>query len=259
MFARFIFVLLFAAGALRGQARMPATLLVMTYNIHHGEGLDRKLDLERIAKLITDANADLVGMQEVDRGVQRTSKRDLPAELAKLTGMRVVFERNISYQGGEYGNAVLTKFPVRHVRNTHYTMLRPGEQRGLLQVRLDVRGRDVLFMTTHLDYRPDESERLLNADELKTIVAAAGDMPVILCGDFNAVPASRPIEKIKAFLTDAWEVVGHGGGFTIPAAKPAKRIDYIFVSAATVQPVKIEVLKSIASDHLPVVAELRLK
>jgi len=231
----------------------------MSYNIHHGEGLDQRVDLERIVKLILEARADVVGLQEVDRGCTRTQRRDLPAELARLTGLQVVFEKNIPYQGGEYGNAVLTKFPIKHSKNTHYQMLRPGEQRGVLQLVLDVRGREVLFMNTHIDYRPDDSERVMNADELKAIVATAGAMPVILVGDFNSVPGSRTHEKMKAFLADTWELVGQGPGLTLPVLKPTKRIDYVFISAPRIQPLKMEVLHSAASDHLPVVAELRLK
>lgn len=240
-------------------AQADSVIRVMSYNIHHGEGIDRKLDLERIAKLILDAKADVVGLQEVDRGVERTNRRDLPAELSRLTGMEVIFSRNITYQGGEYGNAVLTRFPVKRWHNTHYRMLRPGEQRGLLQLVLEIGGREVVFMNTHIDYRPDDSERVLNADEIKAAVAAAGSRPVILVGDFNTLPGTPTHEKIKRFLTDTWEVVGVGPGLTIPVTKPSKRIDYIFVSRETVEPVKMEVLHSIASDHLPVVAELRLR
>ena len=255
---RFAFLLgsLLAAPFLAAE---PVILRVMSYNIHHGEGLDQRLDLERIAKVITDARADIVGLQEVDRGCERTQKRDLPAELAQLTGMRAVFEKNIPYQGGEYGNAVLTKFPVKRSKNTHYQMLRPGEQRGVLQLVLDVHGREVLFMNTHIDYRPDDAERVMNADELKQIVAAAGSLPVILVGDFNTLPASRTHERVKAFLTDSWEVVGKGDGFTCPVRTPAKRIDYIWISKATVGPLKMEVLRTEASDHLPIIAELTLK
>ncbi len=238
---------------------MPATLRVMSYNIHHGEGLDQKLDLERIAALIRDANVDVVGLQEVDRGVERTAKRDLPAELAKLTGMTVHFENNFPFQGGEYGNAVLSRFPAKRVTNTRYKMLHVGEQRGVLQVVLDVKGRDVLFLNTHLDYKPNEPERDLNVAELKGIVAAAGRMPVILMGDFNAFPSSRPIVAITAFLSDTWTLVGQGDGFTIPVKKPTKRIDYIFITPETITPVAMKVLHSEASDHLPVFAELRLR
>ncbi len=247
------------AGALAAVAGTPVTLRVMSYNIHHGEGLDQKLDLDRIAKLITDQRADIVGLQEVDRGCERTQKRDLPAELARLTGLTVHFEKNIPYQGGEYGNAVLTRFPIKHARNTHYQMLRPGEQRGVLQLVLDVQGRDVLFLNTHIDYRPDDSERVLNVDELKAITAAAGGMPVIMVGDFNATPESRTIARIKAFMTDAWDRVGQGDGFTIPVRTPRKRIDYIWITAASIEPRSIEVLPSEASDHLPLIAELKLK
>lgn len=240
-------------------APSPEVLRVMSYNIHHGEGLDKKVDLERIAKLILDQKADLVGLQEVDRGCERTQKRDLPAELAKLTGMHVHFEKNIPYQGGEYGNAVLTRFPIKRAKNTHYKMLREGEQRGVLQLVLDVNGREVLFLNTHIDYRPDDAERVLNVGELKGIVAAAGQTPVIMVGDFNATPESRTITNVKAFMTDSWTVVGQGEGFTIPVRKPTKRIDYIWITPASIEPRTMEVLHTEASDHLPVIAELRLK
>src|SRR5690606_31253642 len=133
-----------------------------------------------------------------------TGRRDLPAELAQLTGLQVHFGKNIDYQGGEYGNAVLTRFPITSAQNTHFRMLRAGEQRGVLQLVLDVQGREVLFLNTHLDYARDDAERLSNAEELRRIVADAGARPVILCGDFNATPGSRPIEKIAGFLADAW-------------------------------------------------------
>lgn len=248
-----------AAAAFAAAQPAPATLRVMSYNIHHGEGLDKKIDLARIARVILDAQVDVAGLQEVDRGVERTQRRDLPAELAQLTGMRVAFENNYPYQGGEYGNAILTRLPLKRVKNTHYKMLRPGEQRGVLQVVLDLHGRDVLFLDTHIDYRPDETERLMNVEELKAIVAAAGATPVILVGDFNATPESRTIGNLRAFLGDTWAAVGTGPGFSIPVRKPAKRIDYIWITPASIEPLRMEVLHSEASDHLPVVAALRLK
>ncbi|WP_414660080.1 endonuclease/exonuclease/phosphatase family protein [Horticoccus sp. 23ND18S-11] len=253
------FLLLFTVLVSVGLAQTPASFRVLCYNIHHGEGLDGKLDLERIAKLITDAKADIVALQEVDRGVERTQKRDLPAELAKLTGLTVHFEKNIAHQGGEYGNAVLTRFPIKRARNTHLRMVGPGEQRGVLQLVLDVNGRDVLFMNTHLDARRDPVERERSAGELKEIVAAAGRMPVILCGDFNAAPDSAAVGKIREVLTDTWKAVGQGDGFTIPVRKPTKRIDYVWITPDSITPVSMAVLSSEASDHLPIVAELKLR
>jgi endonuclease/exonuclease/phosphatase family metal-dependent hydrolase len=257
--ARLILLAAALGLALGAHAADERTLRVMTYNIHHGEGIDQKFDLERIARLIRDARADIVGLQEVDRGCERTQKRDLAGELAQLTGMKAHFEKNIDYQGGEYGNAVLTRFPIKRAMNTHFRRLGEGEQRGVMQLLLDVNGRDVLFMNTHLDHRRDEAERISSAEELKGIVSRAGKVPVILVGDFNAAAASRTHESIKSFLLDSWEIAGKGDGFTIPVAKPSRRIDYIFVSRDSIEPRAMEVLHSLASDHLPLVAELRLK
>ncbi|HWQ91311.1 MAG TPA: endonuclease/exonuclease/phosphatase family protein [Clostridia bacterium] len=233
---------------------------VMSYNIHHAEGVDGKLDLERIAALIKAEKADIVALQEVDKGTQRTARRDFPAEFARLTGMTCVFSNNYAFEGGQYGNAVLTHFPVKHATNTHYKMLRTGEQRGLLQVVLDVHGRELVVMNTHIDHRPDDSERLSNAAEARELFKPYAGKPLIVCGDFNDVPGSRTHQKFAELLLDSWTVAGAGNPFTIPADKPSKRIDYIWISKDTaLQPVKLWVPRSHASDHLPVVGEFRFK
>lgn len=234
------------------------TFRVMTYNIHHGEGLDGKVDLQRIADLIQREGADIVALQEVDKGTERTARRDLGAELAALTGMTCVFSNNFHYQGGEYGNAVLTRFPVKRWTNQHYQMLRPGEQRGILQLVLDLHGREVVFMNTHIDYRGDDAERWSNVGEIEALVKQHGK-PIILCGDFNDVPDSRVCRRLAETFDDTWVRAGEGDGLTIPADKPRKRIDYIWISrGAPFTPVKAWVPRSLASDHLPVVAEFQL-
>lgn len=233
---------------------------VMTYNIHHGEGLDGKVDLERIAELIRKEGADIVALQEVDQGVARTARRDLPAELARLTGFTCVFSNNHAFQGGNYGNAVLSRFPVKRWTNLHYQMLRPDEQRGLLQLELDIHGREVVFMTTHIDYRPDDSERWANVGEIESAAAQYGRKPVILCGDFNATPDSRVCRRLCETFDDTWARIGQGEGNTYPVETPQRRIDYIWVSkAASVVPLKVWVPTTAASDHLPVVAEFGLR
>jgi len=268
------------------------TFRVMTYNIHHAEGLDGKIDLLRIAELIKREGADIVALQEVDKGVERTARRDLPAELAELTGMTCVFSNNYNFQGGEYGNAVLTRFPIKRWTNTHYQKVNETEQRGLLQLTLDVRGREIVFMATHIDHRSDDAARWSNVDEIEALVKGqqptpnpseegskpAGarrqfpssegsgvgpsyaGRPIILCGDFNDTPDSRVCRRINESLDDTWALVGTGDGFTIPAEKPRKRIDYIWISKdKTLAPLKVWVPPSDASDHLPVLAEFRLR
>lgn len=240
-------------------AAAPVTLRVLCYNIHHGEGLDGRLDLERIAQLITGQRADLVALQEVERGTERTGRRDLAAELGRLTGLIPHFVKNIPYQGGEYGLAVLTRFPIKRTAHTLLKKFGDGEQRGVQHVVVDLYGREVLFLNTHLDHRRDPAERDHSAEEIRGIVSAAGPTPIILCGDFNATPESIAIRRIREFLTDAWSVVGKGPGHTVPVRQPTRRIDYIWVSSPGVVPVSMEVLQSDASDHLPLVAELQLR
>src|SRR3989440_7000576 len=85
-------------------------LRVMTYNIQHGAGTDQKLNLPRIAEVINREHPDLVGLQEVDRFVERTGRVDEIAELARETRMEYAFAYNLHYQGGQYGVALLSRF-----------------------------------------------------------------------------------------------------------------------------------------------------
>jgi endonuclease/exonuclease/phosphatase family metal-dependent hydrolase len=252
-----VFIVFIVALALNLHAA--DTFRVMTYNIHHSEGLDNKVDLPRIAALIKREKADIVALQEVDKGVKRTAGRDLPAEFAKLTGMTAVFSNNFHFQGGEYGNCILTRFPVLTRTNLHYQMLYTNEQRGVLQLTLDINGKQIYFMDTHIDFRPGDAERLKNIGELKLIVAAHHNLPIIACGDFNCWPDSRTHAAMAEFMTDAWTLVGKGPGNTIPAEAPKHRIDYAWITPDTIEPVRAWVPNSEASDHLPVVFEFKLK
>lgn len=234
----------------------PTVFRVISFNIHHGEGMDRRVDLERIAAIIRAEGADLIALQEVDRGTARTARRDLTAELAALTGMTGIFSNNFHYQGGEYGNAILSRFPVHYWTNLHYRMLRPGEQRGLLLAELDVQGRRLLFLNTHIDYRPDDSERLANVEEIAAAVAAHPGLPVVLAGDFNDLPGSRVWRRLREQFHDAWELAGEGDGFTYPADSPRRRIDYVwFAPTNALRPRRAWVPETQASDHRPLVVE----
>lgn len=228
----------------------------MSYNIHHGEGVDGRLDIERIAALVRAERADIVALQEVDKGVERTGRRDIPSELASLTGMTCLFSNNYPFQGGEYGNAILTRFPVRRWTNAHLRMLRPGEQRGALQAVVDALGHDLLVVATHIDYRPDDAERLQNVAQFREILGAYGDLPALFAGDFNDTPGSRTHSAMAETFEDVWPRAGEGDGFTIPSRAPTKRIDYIWVrKGSPVRPLKAWVPRTEASDHLPLVAE----
>jgi len=235
------------------------TFRVMTYNIHHGEGIDGKVDLERIAAVIKRENVDIAGLQEVDKGVERTGRRDFPAELAVLTGMSCVFSNNYNFQGGEYGNAILSRFPIKSGTNIHYVKVNETEQRGLLEMTLQVHDREVKFSTTHLDFRADDAARWSNVGEISQLIGGQNvRSPVILCGDFNDRPASRVCHRLSETFHDTWLLVGKGDGFTIPAERPNRRIDYIWnYKGNLLKPVKAWVPVTEGSDHRPLVTEFK--
>lgn len=234
----------------------PEPLRFMTFNIHHGEGVDGRLDLERIARVITDARADIVGLQEVDRGVARTASRDTLKELADLTGLRFAFGKNIDLQGGDYGNALLSRFPIVSEGNRPLEPVGGGEQRGVLQTVLDVFGRRVLVLTTHFDHRRDSAQRPRSAQEMRDMITQWGDGPVVMLGDFNDVPGSAAHETLTAVARDAWDTVGKGEGYTIPVDTPTRRIDWILLRGLT--PREAQVIRTDASDHLPVLVTATL-
>jgi endonuclease/exonuclease/phosphatase family metal-dependent hydrolase len=252
-------VLVLCAATLAVNVHAAETFRVMTYNIHHGEGLDHRVDLPRIAALIKREKADIVALQEVDKGVTRTDRRDLTAELAKLTGFTGVFSNNFHFEGGEYGNAILARFPVLTRTNVHYQMLRPNEQRGVLGVTVDIHGKHLFLMDTHVDFHPPETERLNNVAELKQLADAHHDLPVIICGDFNSTPQTATYKAMSETFNDAWLSVSKDPGFSFPANHPDRRIDYQWVSHGAAVPVKAWVPVTEASDHRPVMVEYRLK
>jgi len=237
----------------------PVVLRVMTYNIHHAEGLDGKVDLQRIANVIRQSNADAVALQEVDKNTKRTGGINMPAELARLTGMNVVFGANLdNYQGGQYGNAILSRFPIESHKNHRLKQVRKGEQRGVLMATLKVNQGQLLFTCTHLDHVQDQAERLFSETQFADIFAGYASLPTIFCGDFNDTPDSELYKRLSKKWTDTWSISGNGNGYTMSSANPKRRIDYIWLSGKKNFKIRwMDVPKTDASDHLPLVTEIR--
>ncbi len=265
-----VLLILFAAGCSSGKiAASGGTLRVMTWNIHHGEGTDKKVDVDRIAKVILREKPDVVALQEIDRGVERSGKIDIITRLADLTDMTYAFGKTIDYQGGEYGNAFLTRFPILEERNRRFRLIQPGEQRGLLQLILDVRGEEVVVANTHLESSSNDSARASSIGELRTTLRGYSPRPVVVCGDFNDEPESRVMTELKKDYADSWATLGRGEGFTFPSDAPKRRIDYVLVlnnskpdsafAAVQLRPLSARVLQSSASDHLPLLVEFELR
>lgn len=233
-------------------------LRILSYNIHHGEGVDKKLDLERIAKVIMSCKPDIVALQELDEKTGRTKQIDQPERLAKLTGMQVVFGANIKFGGGRYGNAVLTRYEITNSSNVKLPNLNSGEQRGLLMVELDRTPFGPLtFLATHFDHRRDGQERLLSARMINEKIKFDESRMYFLAGDFNDVVGSPPLNELEKHWTRSNDTILP----TVPVGKPVRQIDFVFYHpdqriscrATRVLP------EAIASDHRAILAVFRIQ
>lgn len=247
-----------ANASVRLAAEEGPLLRVLSYNIHHGEGVDRKLDLERIAGVINSVEPHIVALQEVDQNTQRTGRVDQPAELARLTGLRLAFGGNLRLEGGQYGNAVLSRFPIRRRQNHLLPSLDGGEQRGVLEVELELPGGQtpLLLYATHLDHRRNDQERLASAKAINALVGQFPARPALLAGDLNDTPESPTLQHFAR----AWTPANQDAQPTIPVARPNRQIDFIlFRPAERWKVVEVRVLdEAIASDHRPILAVLEL-
>ncbi|MCK0189334.1 endonuclease/exonuclease/phosphatase family protein [Arenibacter sp. F20364] len=232
------------------------TLRVMSFNILHGATTKNDFNLDTIAGVINYYQPDLVAMQEVDFRTNRAKNYDLPTELGMRTKMASLFARAMYYDGGEYGEAVLSKFSFIGSENIGLPHLPDSEPRAALATRIKTKnGNTIQFVGTHLDHLKDETDRVMQA---KAIVDHLGDTeyPTLLVGDLNAVPNSTPITLISEKFSkprhpNAWKG-------TFPATGPSICIDHIMYN----KPEKWQVLdyevfcENYASDHCIVIATL---
>ncbi|MFT6041711.1 MAG: endonuclease/exonuclease/phosphatase family metal-dependent hydrolase [Gammaproteobacteria bacterium] len=223
---------------------------VLSYNIHHGEGTDGVFDLERLARVIRESGAELVALQEVDQNTGRAGGLDQTAELARLTGMYGVFGAAMPYDGGSYGEAVLSRWPILKVTTLSLSAAPDHEPRAALVIEVHPPGkRRLSFVGTHLDHTKDESDRVRQATELHDLLGD-GSLPTLLVGDLNATPESAPMQVL---LSAGWTPADPTHMPTYPSDAPTKKIDWILRSPGdSGQLTDAEVLhEPIASDHCP--------
>jgi endonuclease/exonuclease/phosphatase family metal-dependent hydrolase len=246
--------------------RRARTLRVMTYNVHGCVGLDGRLSPARIARVIAQADADVVALQELDVGRVRSDGVDQAGAIAERLEMGFHFHPAWQLEEERYGDAVLSRLPLRLV---HAGRL-PGkpsrfcpEPRGALWVAVTLDGHELQLLNTHLGLNPQErlaqAEALLGPDWLSH---PACREPVVLCGDLNARPQSAPCRLLLGRLRDAQpDRKGRRPVNTWPTRYPVARIDHVFVSRG-VRVLKVGVLRTqlarVASDHLPLVVDVEL-
>ena len=232
-------------------ARRPIT--VMSYNIHHGKDLEGNDRIDEMADFIRNSGAGIVGLQEVDSVCTRSGRVDQTAELARKAGMNPVFARHFAFQGGAYGQALLSKYPVHAVE----TLRLPVASGSVVMLMADVLitdTRKIRVVNVHLDYRGQESRE----QQVRLIVEQLKNckLPIVFVGDQNTVPGSPELEVLMRGLRLA--DTHPDGGYTFPANKPDRRIDYVLTSPGA-KVIRAQVPDVPYSDHLPIISELVIK
>jgi endonuclease/exonuclease/phosphatase family metal-dependent hydrolase len=259
---RVLVVLLLAAGCARATQETTAdvpesvTWRVVSYNIRHGRGMDDRVDLERTARVLRRLDADIIALQEVDAGVARSGGEDQAELLADRLGMHHAFGSFMDYQGGRYGMAILARPSIRKADPVRLT--EGNEPRVALAVEIVQPDGGVLtIVNVHFDWVRDDGFRFAQARE---VVRFLHDLsgPWILAGDFNDQPGSRTLNLFHETAREA--VKPRERRFTFSSMDPRREIDFVFVSPAHEWSVgRVEVVdETMASDHLPMVAELVL-
>lgn len=236
------------------------TVRVLVYNIHAGKDAAGRGNLEDVAALVDSTDADVVLLQEVDRNTKRSGGVDQLQVLMDRTEFDGAFGRTLDYDGGEYGIAALSRERFSYVDTIGLPVDPPQtraggsrEPRGVLVTVARTRLGRWNTLTTHLDASAGDEYRLQEADRLQALMRERGatGLPVVIGGDFNATPDSTVVKKLLGFgLRDAWAECGQGDGFTYPADKPIKRIDYLFLTGALTC-TAARVIETTASDHRP--------
>ncbi len=250
-------------GAARG--RRGVRLRIVTWNLHGGIGLDGMLDVERIGRELAALEPDVAALQEVDAYRPRSNFVVQWREYGRRTGLAAFYGPNVtSLESGEgppshpgrwvsqYGNALLTRLPVRSVENHLLTYRAEGEgykeQRGCLEVEAG----PATWLCTHWGLHPEE--RRHQVQDILALAAARGPGAVAVLGDFNALAVSPEIVPLRAAFLDA----AAGAGPTFPADRPQQRIDYCFLPTSW-HVVEARVVETSASDHRPVLVVAETK
>ncbi|MCX5643975.1 MAG: endonuclease/exonuclease/phosphatase family protein [Phycisphaerae bacterium] len=224
----------------------PGTLRVLSYNIHHGEAMDKKFDYQRLAKVINDLSPDIVALQEVDVGTERASGVNQAALLGKLCKMHHAFGQAMPYQGGQYGEAILSRFPIEKVLVHPLPYEFEQEPRAALEVRIKPDGiGPIAFVGTHLCHQKVEN-RVQQTQRISRLFSKQEGGPVILAGDFNSRPGR---ESMKVLLDAGW----------IDAVAPRSVIDYVLLRSCDPWKVKEVTIvdEPVVSDHNPVLVDLQ--
>lgn len=241
-------------------------LRLLTYNVHKCiGGVDRRYDPERIRETIAHYEPDLVALQEVDQAARRSNVDSQVDLLGDLLGMRHrTWFPNVRVRGGgQYGNAILSRFPLTETTNIDLT-IPPKKRRSVLHARYRVRlpgkrgrhTRTIHVYNMHLGLSGIERKMQLRKFlDSQPFVGLHSDTPIIVCGDLNDVWGTL---GPKLFNPAGFRGIGRPLR-TFPAYAPVRALDGIYVRGdariVNAQRGRVDIAKR-ASDHLPLIADL---
>ena len=234
------------------------TIKVLSFNILHGATTKGDFDLDRIAQLIIDADPDLVALQEVDFKTNRAKKYDLATELGWRTKMASLFAGAMPYDGGEYGEGVLSKTSFLQSRNVPLPFTSGNEPRAALEITTILSSGDTIsFVGTHLDHLRNEIDRISQVKKINEVFSS-NIYPTILAGDLNATPESKTIEILRELWIPSFDEKNPEP--TSPSDNPIRKIDYVVFFPQTKWKVldRKVIQDSIASDHCAYLVTLEL-
>ncbi|MHC5011551.1 MAG: endonuclease/exonuclease/phosphatase family protein, partial [Planctomycetota bacterium] len=202
-------------------------LRILAYNIKHGRGMDGRIDLERVARVIAKEEPDLVALQEVDRNCTRSGNQDIAAELGRRLGMDHRFGAFMAFQGGEYGMAVLSRLPI--TSTTRHPLPAGAEPRCALEVQVeaDWLPSPLSFVSIHNDW----TNETFRSNQVEALLEALKDreMPVVLAGDFNG---ERTDPSLQLLEKGGWKILPKDdpqARHTFPSEEPRREIDFFVV------------------------------
>lgn len=242
------------------------TVRIMTYNVHSCTGMDGRVSMKRIARVIGRYQPDIVALQELDMDRKRTGNTDQPHFIARELEMMYHFHPAIEVAEEKYGNAVLSRYPMELVRAAKLPKLesRLGwEPRGAIWVLVSFGDVRLQIINAHLSfYVPEcqyQAKALMSTEWLGHPDCVA---PAVLCGDFNCLPKSRAWRAINHRMRDVqYSLEKHRPLATWSGRYPIGRIDHVFVSPG-IKVLAIDVprtqLDKMASDHLPLIVDLEV-
>jgi endonuclease/exonuclease/phosphatase family metal-dependent hydrolase len=233
-------------------------LKVLTFNILHGATTRGDFDLDAIAKVILETDPDLVALQEVDFKTNRARKYDLVTELGWRTKMAPIFGKAMNFDGGEYGEGILSKFSYISTRNVALPFTEGNEPRAALEVLIVIPSEDTIaFVGTHLDHLRDEKDRIAQVKEINEVFSQ-NIYPTILAGDLNAVPGSTPINILEEIWKPSYNMDNPAP--TFPSKEPRIKIDYVmFKPGKNWKVLDTRVIQDpIASDHCAYLVTLEI-